>query len=126
MGNNITDIGPECFADLDAGIISYKGKNFYEACDAHVYARYEGGNAFCVKPKGHKNANHEAFDGTILTVDGFVAPPTCQYCLADPRFTPLAESKTRRCPVCGSSYTGPRRSKEYVALVEANLVVRSD
>lgn len=49
-------------------------------------------------------------------------PATCQYCLADSNFTALAESKKRRCPVCGSDYTGPRRDKEFRVLVEAGLV----
>lgn len=50
--------------------------------------------------------------------------PTCQHCLADPRYTPLGPDKDKRCPVCGSAYSGPRRDAEYVALVEAGLVVQ--
>lgn len=52
--------------------------------------------------------------------------PTCQYCLADPRFTGLGPDKSRRCPVCGAPYSGPRRSAEYRALVEAGLVTADD
>lgn len=53
--------------------------------------------------------------------------PTCQYCLADPRYTPLATAGAgRRCPVCGSAYTGPRRDREYNVLVEAGLVANGD
>lgn len=52
--------------------------------------------------------------------------PTCQYCLADARYTPLATDKNGRCPVCGSAYTGPRRDKEYRVLLEAGLVVDDD
>lgn len=50
--------------------------------------------------------------------------PTCQYCLADPRHTPLGADKSKRCPVCGAAYSGPRRSAEYRALVDAGLVTR--
>lgn len=52
--------------------------------------------------------------------------PTCQHCLADPRFTPLGPDKDQRCPVCGAAYTGPRRSREYVTLLEAGLVTKGD
>lgn len=48
--------------------------------------------------------------------------PTCQYCLADPRYTAIAEDKTKRCPVCGAYYTGPRRGKEYAVLRDAGLL----
>lgn len=54
--------------------------------------------------------------------------PTCQYCLADPRYTPPASSEAvaGRCPVCGARYSGPRRDAEYAVLVAAGLVVRGD
>ena len=52
--------------------------------------------------------------------------PVCQFCLADSRFTPIAADKSKRCPVCGAHYTGPRRSAQYRALVEAELVARDD
>lgn len=52
--------------------------------------------------------------------------PICQYCLADPRYTPISPSKHHRCPVCGASYGGPRRDREFRALVEAGLVASSD
>lgn len=48
--------------------------------------------------------------------------PSCQYCLADTRYTVIAKDRKRRCPVCGSDYTGPRRSKEFAALRQAGLV----
>lgn len=52
--------------------------------------------------------------------------PVCQYCLADPRYTPISPSKDHRCPVCGASYRGPRRDREFRALVEAGLVASGD
>ena len=52
--------------------------------------------------------------------------PTCQYCLADPRFTPLGSDKDKRCPVCGAAYCGPRRDEEFRVLVESGLVVKGD
>jgi hypothetical protein len=52
--------------------------------------------------------------------------PTCQYCLADPRFTPLGPDKDNRCPVCGAAYGGPRRQEQFRALVEAGLVASDD
>lgn len=54
-----------------------------------------------------------------------VPASTCQYCLADGRYTPIASTDTPaegRCPVCGAAYTGPRRTDEYRALMEAGLV----
>jgi hypothetical protein len=49
-------------------------------------------------------------------------PATCQYCLADSRHTPLGPDPSKRCPVCGAAYTGPRRDEEYQVLLEAGLV----
>lgn len=49
-------------------------------------------------------------------------PATCQYCLADTNYTTLGPDKERRCPVCGSDYSGPRRDTEFGVLVEAGLV----
>ena len=46
----------------------------------------------------------------------------CSYCLADPNRTGFSSNPNHRCPECGSNYSGPRREKEYVALVDANLV----
>lgn len=50
----------------------------------------------------------------------------CQYCLADSRYTVITQNKKRRCPVCGSDYTGPRRSEEFAAIREANLLKDDD
>lgn len=38
----------------------------------------------------------------------------------------IESAKSKRCPVCGAAYGGPRRSKEYQALVEAGLVTNAD
>ncbi len=59
----IVDIGPECFTDLDAKVISYKGENYYLACDKVVTNRPEGGQSFCVKRVGHPSREHEDWDG---------------------------------------------------------------
>lgn len=53
-------------------------------------------------------------------------PATCQYCLADGRYTPLGPDPDKRCPVCGSAYTGPRRDAEFAVLVEAGLVAEDE
>lgn len=52
-----------------------------------------------------------------------VRKPTCQHCLSDPRYTPVAPKGHARCPVCGAAYAGPRRDVEYGTLVAAGLVV---
>jgi hypothetical protein len=63
----------------------------------------------------------------VLTNPLLDPPPTCQHCLADPRYTPVApRDYGGKCPVCGSAYSGPRRSKEYVTLLEAGLVAKGD
>ena len=51
----------------------------------------------------------------------------CQYCLADNTFTPIAWQlpQDKRCPVCGSAYSGPRRSAAYQVLLAAGLVAGS-
>jgi tRNA(Ile2) C34 agmatinyltransferase TiaS len=54
--------------------------------------------------------------------DAREARPICQYCLADGRYTKIADNKDRRCPVCGADYTGPRRSREYAVIREAGLL----
>lgn len=54
------------------------------------------------------------------------ASPACQYCLADPRYTTIAPPPATRCPVCGSSYSGPRRDAQYRALVDAGLIIVGD
>lgn len=65
----------------------------------------------------------------VSTVTARPAPedgptPICQYCLADPRHTPLATHlpADQRCPLCGVAYTGPRRSAQFRALTDAGLV----
>lgn len=55
-----------------------------------------------------------------------VRKPTCQHCLADPRYTPVAPKGIARCPVCGAAYAGPRRDIEYRTLVAAGLVVTGE
>lgn len=43
-------------------VISYKGANFYRACDAYVRNLPSGGTSHCVKRVGH-SSEHEDFDG---------------------------------------------------------------
>lgn len=61
--SDFIDIGPECFADAEATVISYKGNNYYRACDEFVAHLPEGGKAFCVKRVGHPGKSHESFNG---------------------------------------------------------------
>jgi hypothetical protein len=65
----------------------------------------------------------------LVAVDDEEPPipqPICQYCLANPRKTTVTDDPERRCPVCGADYTGPRRSAEFRALIDAGLVVQGD
>lgn len=57
------EIGPECFSDAAGTIISYKGENYYRACDTFVGNVLGGGQSFCVKRVGHPGSVHEDFDG---------------------------------------------------------------
>ncbi len=57
----------------------------------------------------------------IRALDAQFRVPTCQHCLADPRYTPVHKGRPR-CPVCGSAYGGPPRDAEYQALMDAGLV----
>lgn len=61
------EIGPECFADDKELVISYKGRNFYKACDIKVTNKEEGGSTFCVKRVGHPGLLHEDWDGAVST-----------------------------------------------------------
>lgn len=61
MATSFIDIGPECFTDGD--VISYKGQNFYRACDAFVSDLPDGGQSFCVKRVGHPGKTHEDYEG---------------------------------------------------------------
>jgi rubrerythrin len=70
----------------------------------------------------HEFTNEMENKGLKFAEDDFVKPATCQHCLADARYTGLGSNPEARCPVCGSAYTGPRRSLEYAALVAAGLV----
>jgi hypothetical protein len=74
----------------------------------------------------HEFTNEMENQGLKFSEDVFIKPGTCQHCLADPRYTGLAPDPLQRCPVCGSSYTGPRRSREYAALVAAGLVANEE
>lgn len=62
------NIGPECFADEKEEVISYKGANYYKACDAFVADNPDGGASYCVKRVHHPSILHEAFDGRTRAV----------------------------------------------------------
>lgn len=65
--SDFIDIGPECFSDSDRTVISWKGENFYRACDAVVVAhKLEGGSTHCVQRVGHPDNIHQDFDGTVI------------------------------------------------------------
>lgn len=55
------------------------------------------------------------------------ASAVCQYCLSDCGFTPIAWHlpQDKRCPVCGSAYSGPRRTAAFQTLLAAGLVAGS-
>lgn len=61
--NKLVDIGPECFADGDEEVISYKGANYYKACDAFVAELPDGAVSHCVKRVYHLGLIHEDYDG---------------------------------------------------------------
>ncbi len=52
----------------------------------------------------------------------FQGKPICQYCLADPRYTPQGDPSEKLCPLCSCRYTGPSRVDEYDALSLAGFV----
>ncbi len=59
---DFTIIGPECFTN--GNVISYKGENYFRACEKFVYDRPDGVQSFCIKRVGHPGNFHEAYDGT--------------------------------------------------------------
>lgn len=60
--SDFVDIGPECFADKDLTVISYKGENFYKACGRMVTGSLQNGGSHCVKRVNHFN-DCEDFNG---------------------------------------------------------------
>ena len=60
-------------------------------------------------------------------VDNFVSHsivpvPTCPHCLADTQKTQYSDYE-QRCPLCGSGYVGPPRTRSYEILVAAGMVL---
>jgi hypothetical protein len=71
QSGDFTVLGPELFTDRQVEVISYKGENFYRACNVLVKEDADGGASHCVKRVGHPRPNeHEDYDGNIIT--GFV------------------------------------------------------
>lgn len=60
---NFVDLGPECFADVDAHVISWKGENYYKSCDEPVVTQPDGSGSHCVKRIDHPGDIHEDYDG---------------------------------------------------------------
>lgn len=58
--DNYIDIGPECFTN--GNVISFKGENYYRACNEFVSDLPDGGQSFCVKRVGHAGNMHEDYD----------------------------------------------------------------
>lgn len=56
-------LGPEWFIAGD--VISYKGENFYRACDKVVRELPDGGQSHCVKRAGHPSVMCEDFCGEM-------------------------------------------------------------
>lgn len=70
MNSDFPVIGPECFTNKDASVISYKGANYFRACDAFVRDLPGGGQSHCVKRVGHIPENvHEDYDGNVNSTD---------------------------------------------------------
>lgn len=57
-------IADECFTDGD--VISYKGENYYRACDHFVKDLDGGGASYCVKRVNHPGLMHEDYYGNTL------------------------------------------------------------
>lgn len=58
-------IGDECFTNGE--VISYKGENYYKACDTPVKNNEDGSTSHCVRRVGHPGLLHEAYDGSVST-----------------------------------------------------------
>lgn len=65
---DLVDIGPEAFTNGE--VISYKGDNYYRACDTLVtHQEGNGGKSFCVKRIGHPGKLHEDYYGNMRSED---------------------------------------------------------
>lgn len=52
------DIGPECFADGEGNVISWKGQDFVKTCGEFVKDLPDGGQAFCTLNYDHPGTEH--------------------------------------------------------------------
>lgn len=59
-----------CFSDDEETVISYKGCNYYKACDVPVSVTVDGQRTHCVKRLGHQSLGHEDYYGQV-SVRGF-------------------------------------------------------
>lgn len=92
--NDFIDIGPECFANQEQTVISWRGENFYKACDVLVTGTVEGASSHCVKRIGHPGDIHEDFDGNTK---GSEESPPEPYPFIVPQREVVVECLNERC-----------------------------
>lgn len=56
-------LGPELFIGNSGDVISFKGENFYRACNRFVRKLDNGDSTHCVKRAGHPGTICEDYDG---------------------------------------------------------------
>lgn len=62
---NVQVLGLECFRTDN--IISYKGENYFRACDVLVKVWPGGEQTHCVKRVGHPSVDHEDYYGNTVS-----------------------------------------------------------
>lgn len=55
------------FASADETVVSWKGENYYKACDQPVVTNPDGSGTHCVKRVDHPGDIHEDYDGIRKT-----------------------------------------------------------
>lgn len=64
--NGTTQLGPECFMDVDRKVINFQGENFYRACNRIVFNNPHGGVSHCILPAAFPHDTHVDSDGHRL------------------------------------------------------------
>lgn len=72
LSGDVTVIGQDCITNGE--VISYRGENFYKACDQWVVAVDGEGQSFCVKRSGHNGYIHEDIHGNFRDATDDEAP----------------------------------------------------